>query len=364
MSSNKLPRKNRASFRLWFRNGKARFLQASLKEKVIGLTGFAMAGSIIAMLAEQPFWLGILGGIGFAIVIATVFTAANLLKVLITLLAYIGITFPLAGVYSYILTGNALINQTALTIAIHLSFVSIVAAWIAVTYSRKSAWATLALAEISTMTLSFLLLLVVPSLGIYSAYISMAFVLALRCGFFDRMSDSLRLIFKRDQYQLTAGSSLSSLASIEDDYLIREANTLCKNVPANNHLVIGPSGIYLIYQLNADNHIRETSSKGIEIDGLDISVLTQSLLKQRKQVAKKLGVSEKDVQLIVLADENNKLGELVRRVGVYSPKDGNLASAEIIFVTPNLLATFISEQVKILGTLKKDLLGSRFYSSK
>ena len=315
------------------------------------------------MLAEQSFWFGALVGIALALLIATVFVAANFLKILVTLLIYLGITFPLSAVYAYILTGEETLTPTALTISIHLSFAAIVSAWVSAQYSRGKAWVTLALAGISSMTLGFALLFVAPVLGMYAAYLSMAFILALRCGFFSRAADMFRIIFKIQKKAKVEASTLP-LVFVSEDYLVRPTQDLDNEKSDNSQVIVGPSGVYLVRILSPINNIRETNSKGIEIDGLDVSELTRSLLLQTRNLSRKLGLPSKDVEVIVLADNSTGLTQLIRKVGVYSPKDGNLPSRELTFLSADRLEEYVASRGKVLSSLKRDMLSSRFYSSK
>lgn len=372
------------SSRAIYRNQKAKFLNLPLWKKIVFISLFSLAGFVVAFLIEENLFNGLLIGTVAGLIVAILFLVPDIFIIAPIVVFFTGITYPI--VYSYLLApSQGTIQPTNEQMGWNLFFMLtavLASTWISVQYSKGKAWVTLLLTLSSTFTVGYLLLTFFPSLGIYNAFISMALMLFLRCGFLSwvqglfiiglsktvnpnmkiNSSEEQRILGNWVKQAENEKKIASILDGLNNTYTIFHDMTLTRKETPVQHLIIGPTGVFILSSVNSTGYITENKAQGVQIPGTDINTVAATLLKQRKTLSKKLKTKEENIQiLLTVIPSNTKYEEknLRKTLAVFKPTDGAIPSDYLTIISEDQILKEIDNGFALINKVNQTMITQR-----
>lgn len=364
------------SARATYRTRRARYAQMSWRSRLGAFALLSAGGLIVGLAAHYPWWAGLAGGAGIALVLAALLSAPRALSLGGVLLAYIPLSLPLGAVYAAApVSDHAIYAADAFGASTSLIFAAAIATWISVRFSRGRAWVTLALGLASTALIGYILVLTFPEMGLYAAYLSLALVLMIRCGGWSWLTGLVGLgvaklrargardispdgdvlsawLRKAEAEQATA----AALDLLDSNHAVFHDMKVGKLPNPLAHLVIAPAGVFLISSVSTSGPIRETASEGVQIPGVPVGAVTATLLTQRRVVARTLKMKESDLNLLIVVQPEGEAALEAgtrRTLAVFGRTDGELPSAHARLLTADMLKAEVDTGIEVLGSLSR-----------
>jgi len=362
-----------------YRTQRARFQSLSWRTRITLLVAAIVAGIISAAAANMDLLLGAAIAAGLLLALSAVFVAPQSLYIV----AVLGMYAPIAVGAGMLLESQALngfVGDPA-GAAANLFVAALFATWASVRFSRGKPWVTLALALLSTFTVAMALVYVFPPLGLTAAYISMASVLALRCGGWawisgvfglaideirgaapkpkdsatdtldDRATKSAMLLrAKAEQRTASVLESMDSSHSVFHDVRLRKAAT---SLP---HLVIGPAGVFVVASISTRGPITENARDGVNVGGVNLGEVAASLIQHQLLVAKMLKMRSKDIAAVIVVhpDKEGAVAEGTRRtLAIFDAYSGELPTAQVVLVSADMLDVEINPGLATWGAISR-----------
>lgn len=370
------------SARATYRTRRARYAQMSWSSRLIAFAAFSVTGLALGLAGHYPWWAGLAGGAGLALVLAALLAAPSALILGLVLIAYVPVALSTSAVYAAApVADHQIYAVDAFGAFTSLLFAAAIATWVSVRFSRGRPWVTLALALGSTTVVGYILVLTFPALGLYAAYASIAAVLVFRCGGWAWLSGVAGLGIARlrssgardvaaDSDALSAWlrkaeaeqATAAALDSLDSNHALFHDMKIGKHPNPLAHLVIGPAGVFLIASVSTSGPITETASQGVQVPGVPLGVLTSTLLEQRRIVARTLKMKESDLALMIVvhADGDAALpGNMRRNLAVFGRTDGELPSAHVRLVTIDSVVPEIDTGFEVLSKLARSSASRR-----
>lgn len=372
------------SSRALYRTQKAKYLNLPFWKKLLLPIVLIILGGVAAFLINQNILVG--AGVGALISLGAllILLAPNALIIGGIVFAFFIISFPI--VYSY--TAAQKLGNVPTSTEIGWNLLTMLAAvtastWLSIQYSRGRAWLTLALTAASTFTIGYVLLTFFPELGLYNALAGMALVLALRCGGWAWITglaniglskmrkDSIKIKNSTEEKQILNAwmkqaeveqKTSTILDSLNKDYTIFHDMTVSRKAPNIQHLIIGPSGVFIIAPVSIQGQITENKAEGVKIPGTDLSTISANLLYNKKLLTKKLKTSETNIQtcILVLPEGKIKLEENLRKtLAVFRETDGAIPSDYITIIGEEQLLKEIDNGFAIINKINQNMITQR-----
>lgn len=263
-----------------------------------------------------------------------------------------------------------------------LMVAAFVSTWAAVKYSRGRAWVTLAVALGASIVAGGLLLSIAPGLGLNAARLTLAMALLLRCGGWAWIAgaaglawDSLRTSFSRDrgpirdtqvsvddaiegsQWLLRAGAeqrTAEMLTALPAGFTVFHDIRL-KGVPsALAHLVVGPSGVFVLASVPVNGPVTESGAAGVNVPGVPIGAVCSALMDQRREISRVLKVKTADIATVVVAhgiDGYQLPADTRRTLAVFAPHGGTLPAGNVTFLAAEQLTSEINTGLDMWSAL-------------
>lgn len=355
----------RVAIRDLIRLQRLRLAQISWKNRFLIILFSTFAFTLVSRAVGASYKVGLTVGLSITIFLFLLLLASDLLKMFYVIIPYALLTAPLGLAYTQAASsgqiGGANGDMIGGALALFTSF--LFAIMIAVRYSRGKVWFTTALVGASTLLPGLLFLLVVPSLGLNAARLSMALVLIFRCGGWDWISGLSRLaIYKLKKEEHEEEDTLEKLESLKTweqrAQVEKDASLILQNLSrkdyavfqdmkikgSNNplgHLIIGPSGATLIASVYSKGPLKEDSEKGITLPKIALDKTVGSLIQQRESLAKILKCAERDLSLLIVI---HGLGIPAGRksIAIFSPDNRITPSGQVSLVDIDHLLSEVS----------------------
>lgn len=368
-----------ASARAAYRTQRVRIIALPWTAKLLYTAGFGLAGVIWALLIGANPISGLIVGLGLALTVGLLLLAPEPVILGAILATFIGFSVKLAAAFVAAATETAYFSLgDAVGGAISLSGAGILATWITVKFSRGRRWLTLLLTLFGIVPAGFLLVTVVPGMGLYAAYLAMALVLMARCGTWGWVQGlaglaiaRLRARFARDRDRVPVPPRNSALAgwlrraeaeqrtavaleTLDEHHTILHDVKVGRHPNALAHVVIGPAGIFLIASVSTAGAITETASGGVQIEGLPLGVVTSTLLEQRRIVARKLKVRERDLSMLIVVHPQGAAEvapDVRRKLAIFAANDGDLPSAHVLLLGAEMVSAEINSGILMMSAL-------------
>lgn len=375
------------SARSAYRLQRARFAQMPWGARLLVLALVTAAGGVLALVAGFNPLIGAALAAGATAAIAALLVAPDLLAVLLAFFGFTTFALPLGALYA----GATLSwqNSPAVGIGDVLGYACLLVAAalacipVAVRFSRGAAWLTLVLAYAAVPLVGVPLLLALPWMGLFAAYVSMVAVLLFRCGGWTWISGSVVVAVgrladlwsrvrqghpARDARPATGDDvKMVSAWLVRADAEKQTADLLDEGLPAGftvfhdlrvkgdpsslGHLVVGPSGGFLIASVSSDGAMSEDPQQGLVLPGIPLDRVAGTLLDQRRLVARRLRCMERDLGLLIVVHGDQSRGER-RSIAVFDPRDVAVPLGQVILVGEEGLLSEVNPGYGLWGRLK------------
>jgi hypothetical protein len=218
--------------------------------------------------------------------------------------------------------------------------------------------------------------MVLPSLGDWAAFGSIAVVLAFRCGGWAWISGATGLLISRvihrqekevevqDSEVLAAWArrekaeqqTAEVLDHLDANHVIFHDVRVGKHPNALSHVVIGPAGVFLVSSISTRGPITETAASGVQISNVPLGVVVTTLLEQRHIVARLLKMKEQDLNVLVAIqpEKSNAFDPAIRRtLAVFGENDGELPFAQVVLAGPDALLAEVAPGLELVPRLTR-----------
>lgn len=364
------------SARAAYRTQRALLQRMSWRSRLSWLLAICVLGAgAAAATGRSPLIGAVLAG-SVTLAAVAVITVPQTLQILAVLAVYTAFAFPVGAVF---IAASAQPGQTVDLYGggVALMVAAFIATWASVKYSRGRAWVTLAVALGASVLGGLLLVAVVPSLGVNAARIALVAVLLVRCGGWAWAVNAAGLAWDALRHRPAAGVEKERPATSEDqkslsEWLRREdaekrTARLLADLPAGStvfhdvtikrspvalpHLVIGPTGVFLLASVVTAGPISETARDGVQIPGIPLGSLTASLLQQRRLVARTLRVKDTDLEVFIVVHPEGPEADVDpatrRTLAVFDQSSGSLPTASVIVVGADTVASALNSGIAI-----------------
>lgn len=350
------------SARAAYRSQRARLARMTLRSRLLTLIYLTATGALISATSGHGILPGAAIAAGAALLTAALLATPDLVRVTVVLVGYAPFLFPMGAFYTAAALGTgSLRSGDAVGGAAALTVLAVAATWLSVRYSRGHVWVTLLAALASTILIAPLLVLLVPGVGLNAARLTVAVVLLARCGGWAWLTGAVGLLIDRSpepephpasSADMTEVSAWTLRADAEQataallDELSSDAHVFhdvhVPKVPeALGHLVLAPSGGFLIASVASPGPLTEDRDHGLQLPGVPLDQVTGTLMRQRSALAKTLHRDQRDFALLI-AIHSEQVSDARRTVAVFDAADTSLPAGQVTVLSADRLLTEIS----------------------
>lgn len=356
---------SRAGFsaRASYRNSTSRLRNMSLRMRALLLLGITVGGAVLGFATGlDPI---LTGGIAAstATVTAAMMLAPQTLLMLALFAGYAASALIFAPMFAYSAAPSFDTLASSGTAVLGMWIAAVAAFWVSVKFSRRAPWVTYLLALVGSLVFGGILVTVLPSLGLFAAYLTMAAILLWRSFVGEWVQSTFALGYLKVRGWITkdpiapaaveentaeaewqkradAERRTAGVLSTVSDITVFHDRQLGKKDAAIPHIIITPAGVIVAASVVTDGPIRETAAFGVEMSDVPVGYIAGTLVQQRKDVAAALKIARKDIALFIVVHStlHEELSSLNRQVGVFSAKDGDVPSTTLRMLGAEALA--------------------------
>lgn len=364
------------SARAAYRTQRALLQRMSWRSRLAWLVGISLIGAAIAAATDRSPLIGaaLAGSVTLAAV--AIVTVPQTLQIMGVLAGYTLLAFPFGAVFvSFALEAGETADFYAGGVSLLVA--SFIATWVSVKFSRGRVWVTLAVSLFASLVGGLTLLAVWPGLGLNAPRLALAAALLVRCGGWawtvnavgvavDSMRgkphpgvEAERVATPEDQKELSAWlkredaekRTATALDKLPASTTVFHDVTVKRSPVALPHLVIGPTGVFLLASVATKGPITETARDGVRIPGIPLGSLTASLLQQRRLVAKTLRLKETDLEVLIVVHPDSEKADVDpttrRTLAVFDQSSGALPAASITIVGADTVLACVNSGIEI-----------------
>lgn len=368
------------SARVAYRYQRMAFLRMSWPARIMTLLLAAGAGAVVGHSAGYPVWesAGVAASI-FAALWVLLWSPNALLSVIVT-----AVFLPVWALLGGVLIGRVTGYPDALGGFLGLFVTVLIGAGLAVRYSRGRVWLTLLYAQVAAVLGGALISNLLPSWGLNAARLPFAIVILARCGGWAWLSGTVALTWgaarakfageSAEVRPVTATGVSTGSAWLDRSVAEMETARILSALPKGYysfhdvrgrkfttsvpHLVIGPSGVMLLASVSSPGPLRETTSAGLTLAGVNLEAVVARLMENRTQTAKAIGCRVNDISLGVVVHDA-VMGVNRRVVAVFDPKDLSAPAGQLLLVSADALTSEINCGIDFWSPLKVSQVARR-----
>lgn len=349
-----------------YQDVRAQWLITSWKTRFLLFGIVVFASSIVSAAINVPVLVGVLWGAGAALGVAALLSLPHMVAVVAVVAGYFMFLIPLSQYYAIIgAEGLAKTPQSVdvvgATAALGSSF--LFAVWVGIKFGRGREWVTTLLLAVSTVVPGAVLAAAFPALEVNGARIAMLGVLMWRCGGLWWTFGAITVV--ADKLRGKPSTVIVRDATTEDLKAIRrwpnrsqleqKVDTTLELVPhtlllfrVNNPQMVAPiesvlvseKGIFVTHSVTAQGPIKESTQKGIQIAGVPLEKTMATLWQQRKLLTKKLRISPKSLEIVLVVSGTTK--GFQKRLAVHEGTK-SIPEGTILMVSPDMLQSAVEK---------------------